>query len=242
MAKFIEMVGTAGVGKTTTYNYLLKHSKREIALFYEDLDRLGNGILKPDFILRKLGFQTANTAAIENDHFMKFVENNRELMDMFWDSLLSTEPNIRFHRVKYLKKIICKIQRIIEDQSKNNYILDEGLIHNFHYFTVEESRMDFEKQINNLLNHTEPPAGILFFKANSEIIMERTLNRKKKLGGEIGLTHEELLRNKQKALTQMKKCIEILEGKEIPVLQLDPYESVIIKAKKINDFILRLKN
>jgi hypothetical protein len=247
MANYIEFVGVPGVGKTTTYSYLFtsRLNSRELAL-YKDLELKQNffrQVTDPKYLLKKFRLTSSNNSYRSNKRELlnSFVNNNPELLEMFWTSIFSiqkgSDPGIKFHRVNYLWKIIEKIQKIKEDKNQTAYLLDEGLIQNVNYFIQLHTGFDAKEQLKELIRRiNDLPMAVVYFEGDPEIVVERSLKRKKQLGIDLGLSREDLLLSRSKSADELNTSIEIIEKKGIPVLRLRPDEEVETKGERVISF------
>lgn len=249
MAKYIEFVGVSGVGKSTTYQFLMsKHSNNISWMTSEKLNshkkislkealRISIKILASQELVPKYG---QNWDAIR-----KFSAENPELVDLFWSNFprnREAESNdARFHIVGYILKIIEKLQQVYDHPSKKYILVDEGFIHNLNYLTNLSLNYSYSEQVNKALDHLKLPVAVVYFTGNLETVLKRTSNRGKINYRDNGLSIEELKASRIESISEKEMFIEAVSSRNIPVLHLKSNESVAQKSFKIIKFIIDLK-
>lgn len=252
MAKYVELTGVPGVGKTTTYNSLKSlQAKDENFIVFDDLhkviasDKLSLKTSIKLFIKKCLKMPTSDSLLNDRKLVEKFTEENHELIQLFWNGIHTDRSHmegkdLRFHVVKSLSNTIQKIQ-IVKDVSTNKCcLLDEGLIHSIGYFMNHTSALSFKEQVSNVLNVMRLPDGVVFFNGDIDTVIDRTLKRGNVIQRDAHLSAEELIQSRIESIKNRQIVIEEVSAMGIPVLDLDAKEVVSDKARKIQSFISKL--
>lgn len=247
MAKYIEFVGVAGVGKSTTYEFLRnKCTKKSSWVLYDgNFSRLGRwevfkrslkAIIHPYKVSRKCyNWQLLNRSFKEN----------QELLKMFWEKFPENKnlegKDLRFHLIHYILKILEKIQDVREERSDKWFLIDEGLIHNLNYFIPSSSNIPPERTLSRVLDRMCLPDAVVYFNADVHTVIQRTLSRSKKNPRDEELSLEELAEARIKSIKEKENFVKTLAGRKIPVLHVESSESVAEKTEKIISFINKLE-
>lgn len=250
MARYIELVGVPGVGKTSTYNYLknLQTEKDEWKLL-EDLFRTPV-LIQPNFnlwlknsIKYLLGLPTIPKIKIAHNTKVldDFIAQNDELIEIFWEVTVSKNHNIdgkdlRFHSVYYMMSIFQNLQAIKDYSSDKCFILDEGLILNLNYFTNEALEETLDRQISHVLDRIYLPAGVVLFEGDLETIIERTKNRGILKPRDQNLSDDKLRISREETAIEKRRFVQAVERRNIPIMALNATDTIESKAKEITAF------
>lgn len=252
MAKYIELVGAPGVGKTSSYQHLRSHHSpgaRWIPwekLYKESHFAASKGLIAQ---LKRIIQKGVGLHKYRTDYDVKltdrFIINNSAFLDLFWQLVPTIKAiqgkDLRFHIVKYFLTLIQKTQIIKEIQSDKYAIIDEGLMNAIiTYLGTCSSEEEDKKQTQKILDSLILPDALIIFGANIETIMERSLNRGYLIAKDGFLTIEELKQSRMTYLKKLEVFHECLQEKEIPLLYLEATESLELKSQKIEEFINRL--
>lgn len=252
MAKYIELVGAPGVGKTRGYQHLLAiHTPDTRWIPWEKL-------YKESHLAASTGLRAQLKLLIQKviglhkyrtDYDVKltdrFIINNAAFLDLFWQIVPTIKDiqgkDLRFHCVKYFLTLIQKTQIIKEIQSDKYAIIDEGLMNAIITYlgtclSVEEDK----KQTQKIIDSLNLPDGLIIIGASIETIMERSFNRGYLIAKDGLLTIEELKQSRMAYLKKLEVFHECLQEKNIPLLSLEATESVAVKSQKIEEFINEL--
>lgn len=250
MAKYIELVGAPGVGKSTTYEYLkkLKGEKDNWVLFEEEyqngtVSKLPFSALLKLAIKRFIGLVTLNPKfriQYNHDVLEAFRQQNPELVELFWQTLMHKYHDVygkdlRFHAISYMMHIFQKVQTVKELTSDKCYVMDEGLVLNMNYF-YQSHQVD-KNHLSGLLDKIYLPSGIVFFDGDIDTVIERTLSRGKLIVRDENLSLEQIRKSREDILLEKKTFVKAIEGKNIPVLHLAASSSAASKAEEIVTFI-----
>jgi len=250
MARYIELIGVPGVGKTTTYKYLknLKTDDSEWKLFEElfikplpkQVDLKGK---VKTLIKGLLGLPTAPKVKVAHESKVldDFRTQNEELIELFWHTTMTKNQNIygkdlRFHSVYYMMMIFQNLQAIKDNKSDKCFVLDEGLILNLNYFTNESLEEPIDDQIAKVLDQIFLPSGVVFFEGDIDTVIERTKTRGKLKARDEYLSEEMLVQARAETALEKQNYVKAVESRNIPVLRLEARDSVESKAKRIADF------
>lgn len=245
MAKYIELIGIPGIGKTTSCHCLRKKYGKQMEFLYNDEDIIsisGSKILKKK-IFNKISrpFKRKSIGNCETNYLQNFIRENPELNDRFWKARTvkdkGRKQDMRFTTSKYTANIFEKIQKVRDSKSDKLFVVDEGLIHCIKNFTCELDKKTFEQQLLDILELIPLPEGVVFFGGDESIAVERSKNRKYQREKDKLVCNRELLENRGRFLKIIKSCIDLLIQKKIPVLFLDANERVETKADKIFSFV-----
>jgi len=250
MARYIELVGVPGVGKTTTYNYLqnIKTEDSNWKLF-EDIFRkpppkqVDFKFKVKTFLKGMLGLPTAPKVKVvhESKVLDDFMAQNEELIELFWHTTMTKNQDIygkdlRFHSVYYMMMIFQNLQAIKDQKTDKCFILDEGLILNLNYFTNELLEEPLDIQITKVLDQIFLPSGLVFFEGDIETVIERTKTRGKLKARDEYLSEEMLVKSRAETALEKQNFVKAVEARNIPVLRLQAKETVEFKAGKIAEF------
>lgn len=251
MAKYIEFVGVPGVGKSTTYEFLKrKYVENSNWIPYEELCKSKNEPRKGikeiviSYLITKIKPNALSKISHDRVFLNKAIENNPELIELFWKSISKVEningEELRFYGVNYIRSILEKIERVKEKNSPKYGIVDEGLIHNLKYFITPIPDQEFTVQVSNILRLIYLPQAVIYFTGDPEIIVKRTLERGNLRIRDKSLTHQELINSKRETLKEKEVYLEVVRSKNIPILSLDAKDSVEVKSSSIISFLNEL--
>lgn len=250
MAKFVELIGSPGVGKTTIYKELQRiweknynwapsqnfYPKKEIisepsgSFFIDILRRIKNRNGKID------------TRAME-EAGGRFVELYPEYIDACWNDINCTQKrnlngrDLRFQKVSYLYKLIQKIQTVREQNSEQIAIVDEGLIHIINSILYKrEVSAEEKKHIEHLLEIMPLPVGIVSIETALEENIKRLGQRKKVIPMHKSLADEQL--EDTIRIDHNKRAVinTIIANKKIPFLRIDSTDVIANNVSKIIHF------
>src|SRR5690554_1926659 len=146
MANYIELIGSPGVGKTTTYNALAGNYAADVDwVLYEELCGIQPKKTVKEQIkqhLKKITKpqSTPSLPYVERDRHVldRFIKNHPDLIELFWQTLPKSSnvygKDLRGVVVGYVMEVLEKIQRVKESHSTKYCLIDEGIIHNTNYF------------------------------------------------------------------------------------------------------------
>jgi hypothetical protein len=256
MARYIELVGVPGVGKTSTYKYLKNiQTEKDNWKLLEDIFRkpppkqVGLKRKTKTFIKGLLGLPTIPKVKIAHDNkvLFDFMAQNEELIDIFWDIIMTKNLNfygkdLRFTTVNYMMMVFKNLQAIKDNPSDKCFLLDEGIILNMAHFTNEELEETLDSQISKILDKIFLPSGIILFEGDLDTVMERTKIRGKLKVEDEHLSEEMIRKSREKTAWERRKYVSAVESRNIPVLRLDAKDSIEYKAKKIAEFAEKTAN
>jgi len=250
MARYIELVGVPGVGKTSTYKYLKNiQTKDDNWRLLEDIfrDSLPKqvGIKHRIKTLAKglLGLPTVPKVKIAHDNkvLFDFMAQNEEVVEIFWDITMTKNQNIygkdlRFTTVSYMMSVFKNLQAIKDQNSKNCFLLDEGIILNMAHFTNEALDEPLDSQISHILDNIYLPSGIVFFEGDLDTVIERTKIRGKLKVEDENMSEKMIRESREKTAWERRQYVSAVEARGIPVLRLNAKDSIESKAKEIAKF------
>ncbi|KEO74998.1 hypothetical protein [Anditalea andensis] len=250
MSRYIELVGVPGVGKTSTYKYLKNlQTDNDKWSMLEDLfkkplpAKVGLKEQLKNFLKGMIGLPT--TPKIKIAHESKvlddFMAQNETLIEIFWDITMTKNQDIygkdlRFHAVYYMMSIFQNLQAIKTNDSKNCFVLDEGLVLNLNYFTDESKQEPLQSQVSHVLDNIYLPSGLVLFEGDIDTIIERTMTRGKLKPRDENLSEEMIRKSREETAIEKRMFVEAVEARNIPVLRLNANESIASKAKQITAF------
>lgn len=245
MAKFIEFVGVSGVGKSTTFEFLRKKWKKNSTWTLYDNNFLNNRLGRWEIIKRSLKGIIGPHRVSGNCHnwnlLNRFFEKNPDLLEIFWRELQENYSrdgkDLRFHSVHYILKILEKIQDVQEEASSMQFLLDEGLIHNLNYFLPSTTDISYETKLSRVFDLINLPVAVVYFEADIDTVVQRTLSRSKQNPRDSELSPVELAEARFKSLKEKQKFTKMIQLRNVPVLYLKSSEAVPEKADKIIAFI-----
>jgi len=250
MAHYIELVGVPGVGKTSTYKHLKNlQTENDNWKLLEDIfkkpppKQVGVKRRLQTLVKGLLGLPTApkNQVAPDNKVLDDFMEENEELIDLFWETTMTKNQNIygkdlRFHSVYYMMMVFKNLQAIKTQNTNKCYVLDEGLVLNLNYFTNEALEEPMDSQISKTLDMIFLPSGVVLFEGDVDTILERTKTRGKLKPRDEYLSEEMLRKSREETAREKQSFVKAVEDRNIPVIRLDAQDSIESKAKKIAEF------
>lgn len=250
MARYIELVGVPGVGKTSTYKYLKNiQTNNDNWKLLEDIFR--DALPKQVGFKQKiktiakglLGLPTTPKVRIAHDNkvLFDFMAQNEELIEIFWDVTLTKNQNyygkdLRFTTVSYMMSVFKNLQAIKDQDSKKCFILDEGIILNLAHFTNGAVEEPLDNQISNILDKIYLPSGIAFFEGDLDTVLERTKIRGKLKVEDENMSEEMIRKSREETAWERRKYVGAAEARGIPVLRLNARDSIESKAKEIANF------
>jgi deoxyadenosine/deoxycytidine kinase len=250
MARYIELVGVPGIGKSTTYKYLRNiHTDEDNWLLLEHLFK--NSTPRPVGVKQKvrtliskiLGLPMAPKVKVAHDNkfLFDFMAQNEALIDIFWDITMTKNKNLfgkdlRFTTVNYIMMVFKNLQAILDYKTNKCVVLDEGIMINLSHFTNRALEEPFESQISSVLDKFTLPSGIVFFDGDVETVIERTKIRGKLKVEDENLSDEMLKKSREETAFERRKYVEIADSRGIPILRLDAGDSIESKAKELAAF------
>lgn len=251
MAKYIEITGVPGVGKTTTCEFVRKIRGNHLEFYTsEDINMAlsGSQFLKQKILSWISGLLKASRtpANHKDDHLSEFIKKNSQLNKLFWEVMAINKSDVdkdfRFTTVSYTAKIFEKIQRVTVSNSNKVYVVDEGLIHSINNFISDNLNESFEQQVSKILKMIDLPDGVVYFAGDIKIVVDRTLKRKNRRKKDLFLSKTELFDRRRISMEKRQKCMKIIHEMDIPVLFLDAKESVEVNAEKILIFANKIQD
>lgn len=250
MAKYVELVGVPGVGKTTTYKYLRNiKTPNDNWKLLEDIFVVSppkQSGLKPKvkkFIKSILRLPTVPKPKIAHDNkvLFDFMAQNEELIEIFWDITMKKNQNyygkdLRFLTANYMMRVFSNLQAIKNQNTKKCFILDEGIILNMTHFTNESLNEHLDNQIAKVLDNFYLPSGIVLFEGDLDTVIERTKIRGKIKVEDENLSEELIRESRKKTAWERRKYVSAAEARGIPVLYLNAKDSIESKAREIASF------
>jgi len=250
MAKYIELVGVPGIGKTTTYKYLKNiKTQNDNWRLLEDIfaipppKQIGLKQKVKTIIKGILGLPTVPKPKVVHDNkvLFDFMAQNDKLIDKFWDIVMTKTQNyygkdLRFMTVSYMMGVFGNLQAIKNQETDKCFILDEGIILNMTHFTDETLEEPLESQISKVLDNFYLPSGIVLFEGDVDTVIARTKIRGKIKVEDENLSEELIRESREKTAWERRKYVSAAESRGIPVLHLNANDSIESKAREIANF------
>lgn len=250
MAKYIELVGVPGIGKTTTYKYLKNiQSENDNWKLLEDIfrkpppEKAGFKHKLKNILKNLLGLPTTYKVKVVHDNKVldDFMTQNEDLINIFWEVTMTKNQNIdgkdlRFHSVYYMMMIFENLQAIKTLSSNKCYILDEGLILNLNYFTNEALEENLDSQISRVLDKIYLPVGLVLFEGDVETVIERTINRGKLKPRDQNMSEDMMRKSRNATACEKRNFVNAVQARNVPVLRINAKNAVESNAKEIARF------
>jgi hypothetical protein len=249
MAKLIEFCGAPGVGKSAVYNEVSAHWKDTYRWMPAHKIFPHRKISHP---VKKLLSIVLNQKGPLDESAMRkagsrFVALYPALIDDYWCHLVKREKvsinktDQRFEKASHVFKNIQRVQTCRESLAAKIIIIEEGLINgigNALHRGTEPSAMSDE--IKDLYEKLPLPEALVFFEADTDIILQRLMGRKRIVPSLENLRQNDL----RKAIAEMSQvrrmAVEIYQEKGFPVLNVNGADSVAQNAGRIREFLEKL--
>ncbi len=245
MARYVELIGVPGVGKTTVF--------KEVERLWENGCRwVPETHIEPTKDVKcdrrpyRYHVRTyarylwsrcrgaprwANRAvlnpAVYEEACQEFVNREKALVDMCWDNISRRIPSVngddhRLFYLQYLYKLFGRIQFIAAHSTTKTILTDEGLVHNLGIMlNPDDSYEKRDRDIRHIIRHAPMPAAVLFLQARGAATVERLLKRGHRIKIHERLTEKQLLTVVENGLLLKEEVISILEEAGIHTYRVD---------------------
>jgi gluconate kinase len=251
MAKFIEISGTAGVGKSTLYRELVALYKPEFNWIpahnlFPKCEIEENGLRYHYWKLKTLLF--GRDYAIDKYKLLEagenFVEQNPLLMNVFWENIYYKQKaslngrDQRLDKATFLFELIQKLQVVLEQGADKLAILDEGpakLIDVLSNTAI--STQNDTDEINTALSLLPQPSALIYLQTDIKENVSRLLKRKHVIPAHKNLTEKQLENFVKESHNRKALVNNYLEKKGVRILHLDANDNVRANAIKVLKFV-----
>lgn len=177
----------------------------------------------------------------------RFIAQNPLYMDAIWKNIFyhqaksSNGLDLRFEKAEWIYKILKKIQILREKDSKQFFIIDEGLINMIDRALYKSESVKEEKEeIQELLEVIPLPEAIVYIEIDLKENVRRLICRKDIRDMHRGLTEKGLMDITRACRERIFNTIKYLENRGTPVLYLDAAISSQKNAEEIIKFTEKL--
>jgi deoxyadenosine/deoxycytidine kinase len=256
--KRIELIGSAGVGKTTLYNAMAKQSMSSNAWLtptqasYQIVRHILSQKNKKLRFFYKYGLHLPlitdfiNKKTLKNEYDLAFYERKKEWEDFIY-SVLQLKFNTKPNSIQTLYRYSWLLSRLEEAA-----LLEKYLSHCIHSIFQEEAVLhkttqllgifdEKEDVIENLFRVAPKPNAIIYLLADSETIISRLSirenNKSEWMIGFRGISENELVRQIEKIVKCVDICANVMKDRGVNFLTVEatlPLEQQLYKA---NSFI-----
>lgn len=217
MASYVELIGSAGVGKTSVYKGVTRRWKdtdswipeeytyplKEVVTDRKPRKRHLCSYLKYLYSRSKAVPRYERTYARDKQGLVqaeqRFISAHRELIDICLKNMCQrpAAPNgedYRLYLLTYLQKMFGRIQHICEYRSDSVVFSDEALLHNVGIVlsqsgTTDKHRIDLQR----IIQLNEMPRSVFFLEAQPDVIVSRILDRGYRIPIHERLSEEQLM-------------------------------------------------
>lgn len=254
MAKIVELMGSAGVGKTTIYQQMSAEWNKNYhwipseflfpkeKLVLENYSRFILNVLR--LLMGKRG--PVDTTAME-EAGARFIGLYPEYIDRCWNHINCIHKknvngfDLRFQKIAYLYKLIQKVQILRERESNQIAVVDEGLVQLITSSLCKKATLiETKEEIEDFLEIMPIPDGIVSIETDLEENTKRLLQRKKVISMHRSLVQSQLetvigVDHKRRAAIN-----SILETRGVPFLRINSSDKVATNVSKIISFVENL--
>ncbi|KEO72203.1 hypothetical protein [Anditalea andensis] len=253
MAKWIEICGTNGVGKSTIVDNLKKIRKKDsiwtISDYLYPRLKISRTSLK-GYVLSSYRYyfkDYIDPAPLREARF-RMIENNKEFIDLFLNILINDKKfaynntDFRFENISYFSRVVERVQYIKEAASDKFVILDEGFLHHIGRLVNKHDHTKDEKEdLSRILNITPLPDAIIYLDLEVNENAKRLINRNKNPKMLKTLQYHEIMDFLILSRKRRRIINDILSQRGIPILYLDTSNNQADNLNLINAFIDDLK-
>lgn len=217
---FIDFMGPSGVGKTTLFNEVYKQRSKNL-----------DWITPEEFVHNKK-FTFSDIVSSFHQDILEFKIN-----EILRQKTFRTSDKLGL--LDFINKIIRK-EVIINHYNQNQKIVfEDGFFHVFGFEIKELVEKDFKTYQGFIQNR-----ALVFCYTEPENLVENILKRSKTdwvRTQHKNLSKEELLIQEEKTLEQRRELAYFFRDQNLPFLEIHTFENLKENAKKVNDFIEKLK-
>jgi hypothetical protein len=245
MSKILEICGSPGSGKTTTYNALQSLWKKDFNWSPTEYPRKNinyKNLIKIISSLRQQIKREKDFVALDQAG-ERFVAQFPDYMDQFWNSnFFKASPDykgvdLRFRNINVYWSTLRKIQYLRESKKETLFVACEGLIQRIGNGWYKNRNLEQHKnETLTLLNLMPLPEAVVYLEVDIKENVSRIKTRKKMLPAHKILSEKELEEVTHNNHLMWQYICDVLTNKNIPLLKLNSGNDVYQNAKKISEF------
>ncbi len=259
--KRIEFIGGSGVGKSTLFQEVARHKKRQDAWLTAEEARIylarTIAVDKTALRLAQLYLKTNMTRTKRLREYLTskiLSRSSRDIFDSIHDKYLDVadaylEPMYEYDEINSVRKIsltadyyhrfLSEIMLLDYHPLNKVVVFDDGLIHNTSGFSQAER---FRTILANHTSHGTSviPVGIVYCNMNENSYLQRRRDRIRQGRGtalERTLNDDQLQRSCFQFLKSSQGKINVLRNYGIPVLEIDMEDPITVNARPVYEFI-----
>lgn len=250
MAQIIEFVGPSGVGKSTTYAALNKLWRPGDK--WTPFHKCDFGIERTVKESVEVGVRyiTGKIVPNVNERIINaaksaFIDQHPAIVDQYW-KCISNRPleangkDLRLNVLNFIMHLSATCQ-LVDNYKKARYcILEEGLIQNLGFLISSGEESELKAQVNHFIKMLPFNLIVFHFQIDIDNLIGRALSREKRTFLDKGLTPSQVKERLQKSLAKQNSVIEILESKNIRVINVDATKSPTQNAVNLQSILNQL--
>ena len=256
--KRIELIGPAGVGKSTLYNSLLKIRKSSsqwlttkeanfniVSHLLSSRKKMSSLLYKPQLHVPLItGF--INRSILKNEYKVAIYERDKEWREFIY-SVLQFKLEDESESVKILYRYNWLLSRLEEAALLEKYfpdnvvIIDESICQKIWPLILPLPSNSINEAGNSLYRICPTPNGIIHITCSPDVIFSRLKNREANkdhwMIGFKGLSDKSLYEQIEKSIQLTEICSKVMRERGVSILEIDAELNKDEQVKKVNSFI-----
>lgn len=253
MARIIELSGSAGAGKSTTYREMAAKWKNEFGWIPAHKllpqQRITDARNFNEFVINIAKIIIKGDGAIDTNLMLeagkRFVAQYPEFMNVCWRNIYMKQRSSlngldhRFDKTSYLLKLLQRVQILKEKHNNKIALLDEGSIKMID--VLSNTCIGVKQEMEEIIHVMEVlplPDALIYIETDASENAIRLMKR----GGYVAKVHRLLNLSQLEKITresQERKAFvnEILRKKRVPILDIDSKVDVKTNVHKTLEFL-----
>jgi hypothetical protein len=251
---WVEFFGAPGVGKSTLFNEVVKKmpkdwiTENQAILNSKRILTTGKGVKSKLFKFlytnaKIAKFLSKNHEPVNNRILLSnFIKEFSFFYNFSLDSIFNSNSTSYRKTTAFLQflETVKRISLLRKSNLETNILSDESFCQRM-FTQLSEEDIDEEIKVESYFNNLPFKGGIVYVKLNKKEIVARIKKRYKETNKinymNVGLSSQELLNQTNRYVGYIKKGIEILEKKGVPILHIDNSLSVEFNSNEIVRFL-----